>query len=675
MTAQVLTSALSLISISLILLGCGIDRSSEGKRGVVEGSQFLVSSIRASEVIVSKISSMGIPEEKLFNLQACVQDRLTLSPIIDREFRVWAEGDVVNLKTDIRGCMTWQENHSFNYLEPEAYFRMVRTVEAVSAFSGKEVLQLKINPWKDGSSAILDSRYDQTPTEVEGQPISFRTKISRNGGKISSLKIKSVSFHLRRFRPDLYQLNPDLSLQVVHEYEFKTTVQFLRRTLSGQVTETPFSGRMKVHGYLTKTPVAMDGQIKDLIATFNDEVEIFEDGIIQHPLLMRILDPIAYSHRAYFYITLEPIDESNLTPINLMGLDDPHGPFNVHLRPVDQDIVDLFTKHQDLIAMKAIPLYKNLIDNSGMSDISAKTDTVLTELAKDLGSENPKAEFSPTKAKKICAALFPTSAEKASRLACDCGSIPQGLYQQWVSCRGVGQLTTQIRDVVLQTESPLQILSGPVSESLSVSASMEKSFSDSTDYGRRAGYSLGAKFSAGLGFGFDALEKYSMKTVKAPISLGVSFDASGEAFYSNSWVWSDSAQEGSSQRSAVNYEGESYQLGYRAQVKRCAFFQIDGSGQARRMVCSEPFVRDVQQTYYFINMNLNKGSVITDAAAQDEGKHFVVRGKAAYELLKKNLADKNIKILYDRVQAKDLVLQNRRLTEEYPGLLLPFGDD
>ena len=656
-------------------MGCGIDKSNQGKRGVAEGSQFLVSSIRASEVIVSKISSMGIPEEKLFNLQACVQDRLTLSPIVDREFRVWAEGDVVSVKTDIRGCLTWQETHSFNYLEPEAYFTMERTVEAVSAFSGKEVLRLKINPWKDGSSAILDSRYDQTPTEVEGQPISFKTKISRHGGKISSLKIKSVSFHLRRFRPDLYQLNPDLSLQVVHEYEFKTVVQFLRRTLSGQVTETPFSGRMKVHGYLTKTPVALDGKIKDLIASFSDEVEIHEDGIIQHPLLMRILDPVAYPHRSYFYITLEPLDESNLSPINLMGLDDPHGPFNVHLRPVDHDIVDLFTKYQNLITMKTVPLYKNLIDNSGMSDVSPKTETVLTELAKDLGTENPKTDFSVNKARKICAALFPTENEKASRQACDCGSTPQGLYQQWISCRGVGQLTTQVRDVVLQTESPLQILSGPVSESLSVSASMQKSYSSSNDKGFRTGLSLGGKISAGLGFGFDALEKFSMKAVKAPINVGLSFDASGEAFYSNSWVWSDSAQEGISGRSAVNYEGESYQLGYKAKVKRCAFFQIDGEGQARRMVCSEPFTREVQQTYYFINMNLDKDSVITDAAAQDEGKHFVVRGKAAFDLLKKNLADKNIKILYDKVQAKDLVLQSRRLTEEYPGLLLPFGDD
>jgi hypothetical protein len=253
------------------LTACGIDKSGQGSRGETRsGAQFIVSKVSAGETPVSKVSSLGMPEEKLFNIQACVQDLLDQNAIIDREFLVWAEGDVQKVKTDSRGCLVWQERHGFNFVEAEAYFEIERRIEGTTAFKGTETLKLLINPWQSGGSALIDPRFDQVPDFVKGSNLSFKTKISRQAEKASALTIKQVSFHLRRYRPDLYRINKDLGLEIAHEYEFRTNIQLSRQTLDGgERQETPYRGRLRVHGYLTKQPVPVNGEIKEIIATPN----------------------------------------------------------------------------------------------------------------------------------------------------------------------------------------------------------------------------------------------------------------------------------------------------------------------------------------------------------------------------------------------------------------------
>lgn len=658
------------------VVGCGIDKSHQGTRGQASGSQFVVASIKASETLVSRMSPMGLPEEKLFNIQACVQDRLGLAPIIDREFRVWAEGDVISVRTDLRGCMTWQERHEFNYLEAEAYFAIERTIEGLTAFRGSETLALKMNPWRDGGSSLIDSRYDQVPEEVTGQDISFKSKISRQSDKASAIKVKQVFFHLRRYRPDLYRLKSDLSLEVAHEYEFRTNVQFVRKTLSGQATETPFRGKIRVHGYLTRQPIPMGGEVREMVASFNDEVEINEDGIINHPMIMTIHDPVAYKARTYFYITFEPVDETNLSLINLMGIDDPHGPFMVELRPTDQDIIDLFSKKKEKILAQKPNLFKDLVDHSQMKELQTEGNPTLQKFS-DYLAKSSEGQKNPVTNKDLCEAVFSDAESKEALERCLCEGTDASLWTRWFGCSGEKRFDSQVRDVVVEVQSQPEILSGPVSESLSVSASFEKTSSNSSEAGHKESTSLGVKVSGGISTGFDALEKLTAGIVKAPLSVGLNFDASSERFTAKVSAEKQSSSSGAEQKSSLIYSGESYRLGYRAQVRRCAFFEVKGLGEAlatRRMVCSANFDRDVKQSYYFVNLETKRDSVLTDAAAQDNNKHFVVRGKAAYQTLSQLLADKNIKIMYDSQEASGLVNKSR-LTEEYPGLLMPAGDD
>lgn len=657
----------------LAIVGCGIDRSREGKRGEAGGSQFLVSSIRATETLISKISPMGLPEEKLFNIQACMQDRLGLSPIIDREFRVWAEGDVLVLRTDVRGCITWQESHSYNYLEDEAYFSVERTIEGLSGYRGSETLALKMNPWKDGGSALIDSRYDQVPAAVPGQKISFKSKISRLAEKSSALKVKTVSFHLRRYRPDLYRLKKDLGLELAHEYEFRTTVQFSRQTLQGQSTETPYRGRLRVHGYLVRQPIPMGGEVRELVASFNDEVEIHEDGLVNQPLIMTIHDPVAYTSRTYFYITIEPVDESGLAPIDMMGIDDPHGPFNVQLRPVNQDIIDLFAKKKAQIAANVPNLFNKLRDHSEIQEILPDAGSPLAQLMDNLTSE--KAPKKSVSNQVICDSVFPGETNKAAREKCLCSSDNVGFWKRWFGCSSSLQFATQVRDVVVEVESQPEILQGPISESLSVSASFERASANSVESGTRESKLWSLRSSFGASLGVDIFGDLTGGIFKTPVSVGFSYDVSNESFNATVERQSEEQSQATKQSSSVNYEGESYMMGYRALVRRCAFFDVAGPEEAtRRMVCSPAFSREVKQSYYFINMETKRDSVITDAAAQDSRKHFVVRGKGSYQALTQILADKNIKILF-KPQEPSSKAESSNLTEEYPGLLLPAGDD
>lgn len=662
-----LTNLVLVATAILALSACGIDKSGQGKREGVGTSTFMVSQVKATEVFTSKLSAMGIPEEKLFNIQACIKDRLEASSIVDREFRVWAEGDVKILRTDANGCLMWQERHSFNYLEAETYFAIERTIEGVSGFKGSEKIALKMNPWKDGGSALVDSRYEQVPEETALSGATFKTKLSRVSEKSSALKVKVVSFHLRRYRPDLYKVNKDLSLEVAHEYEFRTNVQFLRQTLNGQSNETPFRGRLLVHGYLTKQPVPVTGEVREIVASFNDEVIINEDGLINHPIVMRIHDPISFSSRSYFYLTFEPLDEPNLGKINVMGLDDPNGPFNVQLRPVDQDIIELFSANRRQVLI-AGDMHKNLINNGMVQELQPQSGSKLAKFAEFMADYKATAK-NPVSQTELCESVFAGTDKNvvAARERCLCESGKGSVLAKWWSCSGESRYSTLMRDVVIEVQGQPEILTPPVRESMAVSASFDKSQSVNTDMGNKLGANAGVSISGGV----------STDIMSLPVNVGLNFGANGEIFWSRVSKSSTNQGSGTSQNSELKYEGESYRIGYRAQVKRCTMFEVKGEGKVtgvRRMVCSPAFDRQVRQTYYFMNMSVLRDSVITDSAAQDSSKHFVVRGKAAYGVLRDVLATKGATIMYDRAQASDLVKPGK-LTEEYPGLLLPLGDD
>lgn len=96
--------------------------------------------------------------EKIFTVSACFLAPLDSKPLRAQSFDVQkVNGGKETLRSNDRGCITWEDSLAFDYLQPECW--LSKAVQITNAnFSMKQNLTLLINPWSEGFSAARDAR-------------------------------------------------------------------------------------------------------------------------------------------------------------------------------------------------------------------------------------------------------------------------------------------------------------------------------------------------------------------------------------------------------------------------------------------------------------------------------------------------------------------------------------
>lgn len=225
--------------IAILLASCSF-RKEEQKSNDSEAATFLVDPITAStEQDKSDSNFNSVATGRLFNFTACVKDVALLEAIQGQKFQI-LEGsrEIKTAETDSKGCLYWSEKISYNSLAQESYSEIERSFLALGAHKGKQSVRLAINPWKNGSGASLDLRFQEAPKGMTAQ----KSTMKQNSLMIDSLGAEleitqsataAANANLRlSFEPKVRRLGIDSNpiIETLSRGNFQIRVQLFARS-------------------------------------------------------------------------------------------------------------------------------------------------------------------------------------------------------------------------------------------------------------------------------------------------------------------------------------------------------------------------------------------------------------------------------------------------------------
>lgn len=139
---------------------------------------FFVDSIDGSSSISKVDATYSIPQERLYNLKACVKDILQAKSIQGQSFKI--EGGEVEkvVSSDEQGCLNWSESIAFNFLAQSNYIQLKRIIVANGIHKGSKEIELVVNPWSHGEdvTGVIDPTKKTISSLVnENQSVSALT--------------------------------------------------------------------------------------------------------------------------------------------------------------------------------------------------------------------------------------------------------------------------------------------------------------------------------------------------------------------------------------------------------------------------------------------------------------------------------------------------------------------
>ena len=164
-------------------------------------SGFSVQPLSAQNVRTSSNNSdPTAPRTTSFNVIACLTDATheSHSPVHDEVFTVKGGTQSIDVSTDAKGCFSWPESVTFNYLANESYIKFTRVIEGRGGFQGKVEVPFALNPWKLSSDSFVDLRSNPIDAEDELHPrlqskILKEAEANQSGSAQAQLFFKEMS--------------------------------------------------------------------------------------------------------------------------------------------------------------------------------------------------------------------------------------------------------------------------------------------------------------------------------------------------------------------------------------------------------------------------------------------------------------------------------------------------
>lgn len=284
------------------------------------------------------------PNQKDFKIQACLKDKALLAVIQDQEFKVIAGDQEMVKRSDLFGCIIWDEQIKYDAFDMESELMVIRRIEAISGHSGGVNFELSINPWvTEETMTVTDLRTDSnlktvmTPNAVSYGMTQFQ---STDGKKTTTLpsfamvvdkqQLMNAATQSKRISPSntpmrldaiqmnflghdygAYEITPTLNLKVAHKYRIRINPLFGRSSISGKQFFEPInSGKVKFHLAILKDTVDQTGgtmyKLSDVLSSA-DFVGQMERGVMVADVTLKFQDLAALTGRTILVLSGSPV--------------------------------------------------------------------------------------------------------------------------------------------------------------------------------------------------------------------------------------------------------------------------------------------------------------------------------------------------------------------------------
>ncbi|MBT7610789.1 MAG: hypothetical protein HN576_13595 [Bacteriovoracaceae bacterium] len=262
----------SVILCSTFILGC----SSDIEQIENENSSFELGQIKSVSSLFDSGNELGewnaIAYSNHLTMKACFLDNaIDGIPVRNEKFRVITINGESIARTDLEGCLTFNDNVSFNYLALEKYYSYPVIFEGLSNYKGRRTRELAINPWKKDEQAVQDLKYITT-VDVSSERLNEAAYNSTHRTSARNFKVKDINIFLKSTN-----LNATLKTEQL-KYEFSMSPYILRHSLEGLEKEIKVSkGQVKIQFTLFERP-SDSSQFR--VVTDSEQYYRFKDGNI-----------------------------------------------------------------------------------------------------------------------------------------------------------------------------------------------------------------------------------------------------------------------------------------------------------------------------------------------------------------------------------------------------------
>jgi hypothetical protein len=696
----------------LLLTGClGGRRNDTGN----SGNSFRVESISVESISVQKISSLGLPEKKMYNFSACLLDLVMRAPIVQTDFSVSDGSTEIPTRSDVSGCIRWSESHEVDYLQPETLFEVTRTVIGKDTYTGKVSVTFAFNPWSD-SEAVLDLRKQQpgqTPEKLKAMAFHANPMTLGNANRGNQPYAFTTNLNLEFLNLDLsnYNIDENLNLTIAHKFRLQFSPGVMRRTLEGKWTLVPLtSGSYELHMLLLRNVQNDKFTHDDVITSLKTMASIRPDGtaITTVSLPIRDMSQVASKMRVLMEVVPKSVQANNIRAGYIVGTMSPlkANSVSVDFDFASQELADSFSSlAQESTVNDTLKPFENFKQHSGMKPLentpvprnftfTPEDFDVAKNLITYMDGKLPASKMNHL-LRALCYKTFAYDFKLAE--AKEIGSLNRFFNgnpraETYWKCVGnpMGVINFVSRDIVDRINNPVPKPYGPTRD-YSISASNKFEFSNSEETSDGSEFSARGGWSVDGGINLDFLDilgiskKLEGSPLKASLGVGVKASVGNEWYH----AVAKNSKSGSGSSSGVSWDQEIKAVSNTFEVdvnfRRCILFGAKAEYQKSMspkttdqgfFLCHPTlFTRKAHETYFFVNQSVGSSPFTDPDSPSSTEWRMTFRGNDQFLFFKELVSRKDIVLEFDKIPSSlkpSAIGSGRGLTQSYPGVLSEY---
>ena len=213
---------------------------------------FYIDKLEGASIPTKMDKRWKLPQARRYNVVACLKNGLTNENVQSgQSFLVKINGKETSLKTEVNGCISWNEDFAYNSLAQSKNVFIQREVIGLKNHYGSRQAKFLINPWNKDRKSGLEF-IEQTTVKAKKFPVDLITEEKQAFSQLMPANIKNHGYlHIDRVTTKIYQTQrPKNGLNLKLNLNFQPKLVLFDEFGQELAPKNVTSGKFKVIPYL-----------------------------------------------------------------------------------------------------------------------------------------------------------------------------------------------------------------------------------------------------------------------------------------------------------------------------------------------------------------------------------------------------------------------------------------